>query len=93
MVTREQLETALDDETKDPFKTPRVDYDVLAINLLRERVPYDKCSSIIKGAGHDTIYLTSVDMIVDYLSEADLDVLADCNLFIDDDNDCLAMFV
>lgn len=34
MVTREQIETALDDESKASFVTKNIDHDVKAITLL-----------------------------------------------------------
>lgn len=92
MITREQIETALSDD-KESFVTKNVDHDVIAINLLRERIPYDKCKSIISGAGHDVLYLCDVDEAVPFLTEDDLKVLADCNCWIDEDNDCIALFV
>jgi len=39
MVTRDQIETALDSESKAPFVTKNIDYDVKVITLLRERIP------------------------------------------------------
>ena len=93
MITREQLEIALDDETKESFLTKGIDHDVVVINLLRERIPYEACRSIIGGAEHDKLYLCDVDKSLPYLTEDDLIVLADCNAFIDDDSDSLALFV
>lgn len=93
MITREQLELALDDETKASFITKSVDHDVIAIALLRERIPYEVCKSIIGGAEHDVLYLCQVDKAIPYLTEEDLVVLADCNCWIDQDVDSLALFV
>lgn len=93
MITREQIEEALNDETKKSYVTKNVDYDVIAITLLRERIPYDACKSIINGAGYKKIYLCDVDKCLPYLTESDLDVLADCNCFIDEDAESLALFV
>lgn len=92
MITREQLEEAFDDD-RNPFQTKDVDYDVVAISLLRERIPYDVCKSIISGSEHDVLYLCDVDNVIPYLDEGDLEVLADCNVWFDEDNDCLALFV
>jgi hypothetical protein len=93
MITREQLEVALDDETKASFVTKDIDHDVRAITLLRERIPYEKCKGIIGGAEHDVLYLCDVEKALPYLMEEDLVVLADCNCWIDDDTDSLALFV
>jgi hypothetical protein len=93
MVTREQLEAALDDESKASFVTKNIDHDVKAINLLRERIPYEDCKSIIGGAEHDVLYLCDVEEALPHLTEEDLVVLADCNCWIDDDVDSLALFV
>lgn len=93
MITREQLEIALDDETKKSFITKNIDHDVKVITLLRERIPYDVCRGIIGGAGHDVLYLCDVEKALPYLTEDDLIVLADCNCWIDDEVDSLALFV
>ena len=93
MVTREQIETVLDDESKASFVTKNIDHNVKVITLLRERIPYEECKSIIGGAEHDVLYLCDVDKALPYLSEEDLDVLADCNCWIDEECDCIALFV
>jgi len=93
MITREQIEEALDDETKESFITKGIDHDVTAINLLRVRIPYDDCKSIIGGAEHDTLYLCDVETALPFLIEDDLKVLADCNVWIDEEVDCFALFV
>lgn len=93
MITIEQIETALDSEGKTPYKTRNIDHHVRAITLLRDRIPYEEVKSIISGAGHDVFYLCDVDKAIPYLTEEDLEVLADCNCWIDKDNDCIALFV
>lgn len=93
MVTREQLEIALDDETKESYITKDNDRKVRVISLLRERIPYESVKSIIGGAEHDVLYLCDVDEVLEWITEEDLIVLADCNVFIDDDVDSLALFV
>jgi len=93
MVTREQLESALDDDSKASFTTKGIDHDVRAITLLRERIPYDVCKDIIGGAEHDVLYLCDVDEAIPYLTEEDLVVLADCNCWIAEDVDSIALFV
>lgn len=92
MITREQVEEAFGDDKK-PFKTKDVDHDVIAISLLREKIPYEVCKNIIAGAEHDILYLCDVDKILPYFDENDLSVLADCNCWLDEDNDCIALFV
>ena len=93
MITEERLREILSDDSKNPYKTKGIDHDVLALNLLRNKIPYDVCKSIIGGAGHDEIYLCDVDEVLPYINEEDALILADCNLFIDEDNDCLSMYV
>lgn len=92
MITREQLEKALDDETKISFVTKDVDHGFIAIKLLRERIPYKECYNIIQGASHDVIYLCDVDVILPYLTKEDLVVLADCNCCLDEDNDTIYLY-
>jgi hypothetical protein len=91
MITREQIETSL--KNKSPFVTKNIDYDVTVINLLRQRIPYDECKSIIAGTGYDILYLCNVDIVINHLTEDDLIVLADCNCWIDKSNECIALFV
>lgn len=91
-VTREQIELALNDDAES-FKTKGIDYAVVAISLLRERIPYDVCKAIISCAKRETIHLCDVDKAIPYLTEEDLQVLADCNCFIDDYYDCIGLFV
>ena len=83
MITEEQVHSVLSD--KNPFRTKGIDHNVTAINLLRERIPYDLCQSIIAGAEHDKIFLCSVDACLPYFSEEDLNLLAECNVGIEDD--------
>jgi hypothetical protein len=91
MVTKDQVSIAFGDERK-AFQVPNIDHDFKAISLLRERIPYDVCKSIIGGASHDVIYLCDLDEAMSYISEEDLNVLADCNVWVSD-NGCLALFV
>lgn len=92
MITREQMEIAFGDE-KRPFQTKNIDHTMTALQLLRERIPYDECHEVLVAAEHDIIYLCSVDVALQFISEVDLKILADCNMMIDDDDDCLALFV
>jgi hypothetical protein len=92
MITREQIETAFDDE-RDVFTSGETDYDLKAITLLRERIPFDQCKEIIQGATHDVVYLCSVEDAMPFLSEEDLAILADCNVWLKRDADCFALFV
>ena len=91
MMARETLRKIFFDE--EPYKSGPIDYEMKALNLLRNKIPYDVCKSIIGGAGHDEIYLCDVDEVLPYINEEDVLILADCNLFIDEDNDCLSMYV
>lgn len=93
MITIEQIEKVFGDN-RTPFKKNiNVDHHFVAISLLRERIPYDKCKSIIQGAAHDIIYLCDVDDALEYLSEEDLEILADCNMWYDEDNQSFALYV
>lgn len=60
MITREQIEIAFGNNKK-CYQTINVDHDVIAITLLREKIPYEKCKSIISGAEHDVIYLCDIE--------------------------------
>lgn len=93
MVTRKQIKKALDDNTESFKLLKNIDHDLYALSLLREKIPYDKYNSIIQGAEHDQIFLCDVDDALPYLTIEDLKILADCNMFIDEDHDCLSLFV
>jgi hypothetical protein len=90
MITREKIKEILSD--KSPFKN-KVDHNVTAINLLRLRIPYDSCKSIIGGAEHDIIYLCDVETALPHLDETDALILADCNVGIDEEFECFYLFV
>lgn len=90
MITREKIEEIL--SNKSPFKTTG-DHDVIAINLLRLRIPYDSCKSIIGGAEHDKIYLCDIETALPHLDETDVLILADCNVGIDREFECFYLFV
>lgn len=90
MITIEKLKELLNDN-KNPFQEKNVDYKIKALTLLRNKIPYDVCKSIICSAEHDKIYLCDVDDIIPYINDDDIKILADCNLFIDND-DCLIMY-
>ena len=92
MITIEQLEASLG-ENKQAFQTRDIDHDVKAVTLLRERIPYEVCRSIIVAARHDVIYLPDIDKVLPYLTEEDLVIIADCNLYIDTEFDCLGLFI
>lgn len=94
MVTREYIDEKFG-ENKDttPFKTKGVDHDFRAIRLLRERIPYDECKRIISYAAHDIIGLADVDTAIKYISEEDVDVLLDCNVWVDDECARFALFI
>ncbi len=92
MITIEQIEKTLGDNNT-PYKTKDVDHDVLAISLLRKKIPYDSCKSIIQGAEHDILYLCDIDEVMEHLSLEDLEVLADCNVWYNEEHGSLALFV
>ena len=85
MITLEQIEVAFGD-SRNSFKTKDIDHAFVAISLLRERIPYDVCKSIIGSSEHDILYLCAIDDAMPYLSEEDLAVLADCNMIIEYDS-------
>lgn len=91
MITRDQLELALDD--KEPYKTSGIDHQMTLLSLLRERIPYDKAKRIISGTGHDIIYLTDIDVTCEHLNEEDIAVLVECNCSININYENLSLFV
>lgn len=91
MITFEQLEKILDET--ESFRTKDIDHNFVAIKLLREKIPYEKMRDVIQGASHDVIYFCDVSVALEYLSEEDAIILGECNVMIDEDGDCLAMFV
>lgn len=92
MITIEDIEKAFGDD-RTVFQTKDIDHDITAISLLRSRIPYDVCRSIIQGASHDMVHLCNVEKILPYLSKEDLDVLADCNVCYDSSYESLYLFV
>ena len=93
MVTREQIEEALDSIHNIPYQAENIDYEAIVIALLRERIPYGECPNIISGAEFDVILLCEVYKAAPYLTEENLMILADCNCFINEETDCLAVYV
>lgn len=93
MIKREQIESALNSDSKNCYTTKNVDHDVIAVSLLRERIPYDIVKSIICAAEHDVIYLPDIEKVLPYLDKQDLIVLADCNVCIDKGLDCMFLFI
>jgi hypothetical protein len=91
MITREQIELAFGDD-RNAFQTKDIDHDLRAITLLRERIPYEACKNIIVAAEHDVIYLCDLETAMPYLNEDDLNVLADCNVWVEEEY-CFALFV
>ena len=92
MITREKLEEILGNISKNPFQEKGIDHKMKALTLLRDKIPYEVYKGIIGAAEHDQIYLCDIDEVLPYINEDDAKVLADCNLFIENDNDCLSMF-
>ena len=93
MITREKLQEIFNNDEIVRFREKDIDHDVKAITLLREKIPYDICKRIISGAEHDIVYLCDIDDVLEHLKEEDVVTLYECNIFIDEENDCLAMFV
>jgi hypothetical protein len=91
MITREQIEVALGDD-RVVFKNINEDHDVVAISLLRSKIPSDICPEIIIGAEHDVVHLCDVEKSLPYLDENDLAILADCNVWVDEGEN-YALFV
>lgn len=86
MITLEDVEEILGGDTKvKAFTTKDVDHDAITINLLRSKIPYEVCKSIIIGAEHDKIYLCNVEESLPYLTREDLLILADCNVWFEED--------
>ena len=95
MITREKFDQIFDDENTEIeiFREKGIDHIVKAISLLREKIPYDTCKSVIGCVEHDKIYLCDIDDVLEHIDEQDAIFLVECNLFIDAEFDCLAVFV
>jgi hypothetical protein len=87
MITLERLEEILDESPE----SKHTDRHMAALILLRDRIPYDVCKSIIIGADHDKVFLCEVEYALPYISEADAYILSASRCFIEDD--CFSMFV
>lgn len=81
MVTAEEIKNIF--ENKVSYKTRNIDHTFVAIKLLREKIPYDVCKSVIGSAEHDVVYLVDLNTAIPYLSLEDLEILADCNVCIE----------
>jgi hypothetical protein len=92
MITREKLEEIMENASLSAYLEEKIDHKMKALMLLRERIPYEVCRGIIGAAEHDIIYLCDIDEVIPYINEDDAKILAECNLFIDSDCDCLSMF-
>ena len=90
MVTIEQITETL---SSDREVLDGVDRQYTAISLLRERIPFSRVRSIVEAAGHDVIYLPDLEDVAPFVSEEDLLVLRDCSVLVDEEFDCLFMFV
>lgn len=89
MITKEQLEEAI--ENHEYKHTDGIDHDMAVFQLLRQRIPYEKCPSIIIGADHDIIYLVEIDTVCECILPEDIEAVANrCHI---NDDECLAMFV
>lgn len=89
MLTREKLEEILN--SNKPFQqTKGIDHKFYALEVLRRCIPYEVCNSIIGCTEHDRLYLCDVEQVLPYIDEEEAYILADCNLFIEED--CLTMF-
>lgn len=91
MITSEQFDTALKNRHLVKTYSKQEDHTFKVIDLLRKRIPYSECHSIIIGAEHDKIYLSPIDISLQYLEFDDLAILVDCNITIGEG--CLAIFV
>jgi hypothetical protein len=87
MITEERLEEILDES----HDSKHADRQMAALILLRDRIPYDVCDSIICGADHDKVFLCSVEQVLPHISEEDAYILSASSVFIEDDS--LSMFV
>lgn len=103
MITEEQLtrifESHADDwklpEDEKPQNLPQYkdDPNATAIGLLRSYCPRDKVRTVVQGADHDVIYLIDLKEAYEHLNEEQAHSLAILGVIIDEDNDCLSMFV
>jgi hypothetical protein len=72
-----------------PSYTKKQDNEVAGINLLRDRIPYEKCKNILVAAEHDIIYLVSIEDAAPYLTKEDAIALVDFNIGYNEDAECL----
>ena len=93
MITKKKLVEIVNLEPKGVQLMKNADYAMVALTLLRERIPYEVCKSIIGGITGDEISLCNVDNVIPYISEEDAIVLRDCNVFFDECFDRLVMYV
>lgn len=93
MITREELEEIMGEDSEYPTYTERnVDHDIIAIKLLRERIPYEVAFQIICGSEHDVVYLVDIEKALPYLSKEDAIVLQECNVGIDEECECFKLY-
>lgn len=90
MVTGQQVINAL---KKDFSGCPKgVELKIVAINLLRTRIPLEVCN-IIQGAKDNEILLPNICETLPYLNEEDLELLCNCGVTTSELNEYLIMNV
>ena len=90
MITIQELNEAIDNEDVNKL-VGEVDHDVQLISLLRNRIPYEECNSVICAAEHDQIWLVDANLACEYLLKEDLPIIQNSNCFID--NDSISLYI
>jgi len=91
-MTKKQIIEALDVNTHKTYIDKSRDHEITALHLLRIKIPYSVLPRIIEKVEKDLI-VTNVplDVGVEFLTEEDIAILADCNLATK--NDKFVLFI
>ena len=90
MITRNQLEKAFNKRLFAAFAQD-IDHTFELTKFIREKVPFDVVKSIVTAAQDDILFLVSIDTLLPYLEEKDIEFLVECNAMIH--QGCLAVYV
>lgn len=84
------------DKWKDELPTyteMNLDHTMAVLSLLRDKIPYNVCKSILGAAEHDIIYLSGIAETLPYITEYELKYLIDCNVGYDKEFERFYLFV
>jgi hypothetical protein len=87
----EKLIEVLDSDNASAIEKEQ-DNKVVAINILRSKIPYEKCPRIIQAAEHDMVYLCDIDEAAPYLDLKDALELNDLGVFHDEETGSMAIW-